>query len=59
MNMQKCFRKSRSIVNKNDKFLNSKELYKTGICLPSSVNLNKKKLSFITSAIKKYYENRS
>ena len=52
MNMQKCFRKSRSIVNKNDKFLNSKELYKTGICLPSSVNLNKKKLSFITSAIK-------
>ena len=59
MNMQKCFRKSRFIVNKNDKFLNSKELYKTGICLPSSVNLNKKKLSFITSAIKKYYEYRS
>lgn len=56
MNMQECFQKSKFIINKNDKFQNSNELYNTGICLPSSVNLNIKKLNFITSVIKEYYE---
>tara|TARA_B100001175_G_scaffold317437_1_gene334356 strand:- start:6123 stop:7235 length:1113 start_codon:yes stop_codon:yes gene_type:complete len=56
MNMQKCFKNSKFIINKNDKFINSAKLYKTGLCLPSSVNLDTKKLNFITSTIKKYYE---
>jgi perosamine synthetase len=58
MNMQKCFKNSKFIINKNDNFLNSKELYKTGLCLPSSVNLDMKQLRFISSTIKKYYEYR-
>ena len=59
MNMQKCFKNSNSIINVKGKFKNSFELYKTGLCLPSSVNLNSKKLHYITSVIKKFYENRS
>ena len=59
MNKQKCFINEKNVVNTSDEFASSKKLYDTGLCMPSSVNLNKKQLSKIINAILNFYENRN
>ncbi len=58
MNEQKCFINDKNVLNTADRFINSKKLYKTGLCMPSSVNLKKKQLSLIIKSILAFYENR-
>jgi perosamine synthetase len=58
MNKQKCFINDENVINTGDKFIHSDKLYKSGLCLPSSVDLNYKQLSFIVKNIKYFYENR-
>ena len=58
MNKQKCFINDKNVINTGDKFIYSDKLYKSGLCLPSSVNLSHKQLSLIVKSIKYFYENR-
>ncbi len=58
MNQQKCFINDKNVLNTADRFVESKKLYKTGLCMPSSVNLKKKQLSLIIKNILAFYENR-
>tara|TARA_B100001173_G_scaffold299790_1_gene298691 strand:+ start:894 stop:2006 length:1113 start_codon:yes stop_codon:yes gene_type:complete len=59
MHKQKCFIKDKNVLNTSDKFINSNNLYNTGLCLPSSVSLSNQELRFITDSIIKFYENRN
>ena len=58
MNQQKCFINDKNVLNTADRFDESKKLYKTGLCMPSSINLKKKQLSLIIKNILAFYENR-
>lgn len=58
MNLQKCFKNEKNVIKKYSNFKVSLDLYKNGICLPSSVSLKKNQLIYIVNQIKNFYENR-
>lgn len=59
MHLQKCFKRDKNVIKKESNFKISIDLYKNGICLPSSVNLKKKQLIYIIDQIKNFYESRN
>ena len=58
MNEQKCFINDKNVLNTGNDFVSSKKLYKSGLCLPSSINLTQKQLSLVIKNIIHFYENR-
>jgi len=59
MHLQKCFKNNNNVMKKYSNFKVSLDLYKNGICLPSSVSLKKNDLIYIVNQIKNFYENRN
>ena len=59
MHLQKCFKKDKNVIKKESNFKDAIDLYKNGICLPSSVNLKKRQLIYIIDQIKNFYESRN
>jgi perosamine synthetase len=56
MHLQEAFKKNSNVLNKRYNFKTSIELYKTGLCLPSSPNLSLKELNYVTNLIIKFYK---
>ena len=57
INKQPCFLKKKIIKNINSKFPISEYLFKCGLSLPSSYELNKKEIFYIIKKIEKFYLN--
>ncbi len=57
LNNQPCFLKTNLIKNKDSKFPISDYLYRFGLSLPSSYDLSKKQIFYISKKIKEFYQN--
>jgi len=56
MNKQPCFDKNNFVIGSNKKYPISLSFFKTGLSLPSSINLNKKVLDYICNNIRLFYD---
>jgi perosamine synthetase len=56
LNRQPCFKNTKYIKNINNKFINSEKIFRQGLSLPSSYNLNEKDLTYVVKKIKYFFK---